>query len=325
MSGFAPKPNRTFPSPDRPQKPGTRLRAAALALLVSLVWAGGCAGEMTGSDGTAPVDGGARDDSGPWGEPRTDAGGPEEPVADDSGIDDVDAGLDLDGGALDGGTDPVCIPSSETCNAADDDCDGMVDEALGATTCGVGACARTVDVCVAGSLSTCEPGAPSTDVCNGVDDDCDGAVDDDGVCEPGCGGLGAWRLVFTRTADGGDGCERAIYASFDLDVELAATAAGVELRIRDADVPTTGDRRVIYEGPVDFVGSFDTATCRLTVDGSFPYRSAGDTFDPGRYLFVEGRIEATLRPNVVGGTFRGRTLPRDRGWCSLEHAVDAAR
>jgi hypothetical protein len=59
----------------------------------------------------------------------------------------------------------------------DNDCDGSIDEALGSTTCGVGACARTVQNCVGGVTQTCQPGSPSTEVCDGRDNDCDGAAD----------------------------------------------------------------------------------------------------------------------------------------------------
>lgn len=76
------------------------------------------------------------------------------------------------------------ISAQETCNNVDDDCDGLVDNIalgiLGQTSCGVGACARTVDnYCVNGQVqSSCEPGTPSPEICsNGRDDDCDGYLD----------------------------------------------------------------------------------------------------------------------------------------------------
>jgi hypothetical protein len=60
----------------------------------------------------------------------------------------------------------------------DDDCDGATDEDLGSTTCGIGACTRTIDNCVGGVVQSCTPGDPSTETCNGVDDDCDGTADE---------------------------------------------------------------------------------------------------------------------------------------------------
>jgi hypothetical protein len=80
----------------------------------------------------------------------------------------------------------VTIP--ESCNGADDDCDGAIDEgfpcALGSTRgCTVGACGGTQS-CVAGcSWGTCVAGG--TEVCNGADDDCDGSTDEGFTCPAG--------------------------------------------------------------------------------------------------------------------------------------------
>lgn len=66
--------------------------------------------------------------------------------------------------------------SPEVCDGMDNDLDGHVDEGLGTLSCGVGACARTVDVCVNGVGQTCTPGTPTAEICgDGVDQDCDGA------------------------------------------------------------------------------------------------------------------------------------------------------
>jgi hypothetical protein len=75
------------------------------------------------------------------------------------------------------------VPGTETCDGADNDCDGQTDESLGNVSCGVGACKRTVAACVSGATQACTPGAPTAETCNGIDDDCDGVIDD-GVCGP---------------------------------------------------------------------------------------------------------------------------------------------
>jgi len=90
-----------------------------------------------------------------------------------------------------GGAPQACNPlqgaKEEVCNGVDDDCDGGVDEDLGTTTCGLGACEHTVDNCAAGKPKVCNPlqGAKE-EVCNGLDDDCDGKVDD-GLGTTTCG------------------------------------------------------------------------------------------------------------------------------------------
>ena len=73
----------------------------------------------------------------------------------------------------------------EVCNGIDDNCNGSSDEGLdGSTTCGVGACQRTVAICVDGTPQTCTPGSPLAEdlanlsrCTNDIDDDCDGVID----------------------------------------------------------------------------------------------------------------------------------------------------
>jgi hypothetical protein len=70
--------------------------------------------------------------------------------------------------------------ANEVCNAVDDDCDGLVDEGLGYTTCGTGICARSVPNCGAGGTTNTCPSptfGAQAEVCNGLDDNCDGIVD----------------------------------------------------------------------------------------------------------------------------------------------------
>jgi putative metal-binding protein/thrombospondin type 3 repeat protein len=87
---------------------------------------------------------------------------------------------------------PAVNPGArEVCNGIDDDCNGFIDEYLGATTCGIGGCQRTVYNCLNGVPQTCVPGTPSTEVCNKIDDDCNGLVDENlgsltcgvGICQ----------------------------------------------------------------------------------------------------------------------------------------------
>jgi len=80
-----------------------------------------------------------------------------------------------------GGMPPMCtpgMPTAETCNGIDDDCDTRTDESLGTSMCGVGACLRTQANCVAGAPVACTPGMPAGESCNGMDDDCDMMTDE---------------------------------------------------------------------------------------------------------------------------------------------------
>jgi hypothetical protein len=99
-----------------------------------------------------------------------------------------------------------CQPPGEVCNAADDDCDGSVDEGCvlevcnGADDDGDGSidegytCIRaTQRACVTGcgsaGIETCNDAclwsncAPPAEVCNGIDDNCDGQVDEGCILE----------------------------------------------------------------------------------------------------------------------------------------------
>lgn len=77
----------------------------------------------------------------------------------------------------------------EECNGVDENCDGLADEGLGNTTCGLAGCEHTIANCLGGQLQTCNPFAGAhTETCNGVDDDCDGAVDEpEDTGQTGCG------------------------------------------------------------------------------------------------------------------------------------------
>ena len=70
---------------------------------------------------------------------------------------------------------------AESCNGADDDCDGATDEGLGGEPCtlanDLGECPGTT-VCADGSES-CAGDEATAELCNGADDDCDGDTDED--------------------------------------------------------------------------------------------------------------------------------------------------
>jgi hypothetical protein len=118
------------------------------------------------------------------------------------------------------GTYGSCVPPSgtpETCNNVDDNCDGMVDNGLGSTTCGTGACQNTVPNCIGGVPQFCTPNLPSTETCNNVDDNCDGMVDNNACpvlpnTAPSCNGVSCSYVCSAGYSDCNgnmmaDGCE----------------------------------------------------------------------------------------------------------------------
>ena len=109
-------------------------------------------------------------------------------------------------------------PTMETCNSADDDCDGATDE--GVPTGGAcGTCGEGVLRCVSGGFVCQGDRSPSAEACNGLDDDCDGSTDEGnpgggatcgssvGVCMPGTLTCSAGVLTCTgETPPGAEAC-----------------------------------------------------------------------------------------------------------------------
>lgn len=73
------------------------------------------------------------------------------------------------------------LPSRETCNLRDDDCDGTTDEQqdiapLPGQECNqLGSCSGSIPICVEGTWR-CSV-LPQSETCNNIDDDCDGTTD----------------------------------------------------------------------------------------------------------------------------------------------------
>ncbi|MHC4836654.1 MAG: MopE-related protein, partial [Planctomycetota bacterium] len=86
------------------------------------------------------------------------------------------------------GVETPCQPgqpaaSDASCDGADDDCDGNIDEDYAPRGCGEGVCAEsaTASSCLDGVELPCQPGEPGANdaLCDGRDEDCDGATDED--------------------------------------------------------------------------------------------------------------------------------------------------
>ena len=129
------------------------------------------------------------------------------------------------GEGINGRNELLCVPTiapqtlEETCNAADDDCDGSTDEGLGL---GV-ACERGMGACFVQGVTTCtetgevdcaaQAGMPGAEVCNGVDEsaldeDCDGRFNENTSTGPETCSIGegacarSGRFVCTETSAG---------------------------------------------------------------------------------------------------------------------------
>jgi hypothetical protein len=170
----------------------------------------------------------------------------------------------------------------------DDDCDGMTDEGLGTTSCGVGACNRIVQNCVAGVPQTCTPGTPGAETCNGLDDDCDGAVDE-GMGTTSCGVGVCARTVESCVAGVPQTCTPGtptVEACNDLDDDCDGSAD--EDFDQDGDGVTTcgGDCNdlvaMTYPGAPETCNGVDD-NCNLIADEGFQDSDAdglADCLDP---------------------------------------------
>ena len=95
------------------------------------------------------------------------------------------------------------LPTAETCNEIDDECNGTIDD-IRRTTCGpsqaVGICAFGRVLCDGGESKCIDAIYPEAETCDGADNDCDCAVDEGLIrrCASACGSgveecsSGAW-------------------------------------------------------------------------------------------------------------------------------------
>lgn len=119
--------------------------------------------------------------------------------------------------ACSSGTWTSCVggigPSTEICNAIDDDCDSRTDEGNpgGGGACGsnVGECRMGTLQCMAGMLMCSGGVSPGVETCNMRDDDCDGRIDEGnpgGGAACGASAVGECRLGTMQCVSGSLSC-----------------------------------------------------------------------------------------------------------------------
>ncbi len=111
-------------------------------------------------------------------------------------------------GECSGGRGPA---DAESCNGTDDDCNGLVDDAVpgigeACITGADGPCGPGTQVCADRELGCAPLSAPVAEICNNIDDDCDGAVDE--AVRNACGACGALPPETCNGTD--DDCDDAI-------------------------------------------------------------------------------------------------------------------
>jgi cysteine-rich repeat protein len=115
----------------------------------------------------------------------------------------------------------TCTPPAETCNGADDDCDGAIDNGFACVRAATRTCHSACDPAGTDTgTQTCDSScawgscAAPAEVCNGRDDDCDGACDDGfaccagqpTVCTTSCGSIGVGTCSAACALPGGTSC-----------------------------------------------------------------------------------------------------------------------
>jgi hypothetical protein len=162
------------------------------------------------------------------------------------------------------------LPTTESCNDVDDDCNGRVDDGV-TRSCGVssvGACRMGTQTCAAGAWGACAGEVdPMPDKCDGGDEDCDGVVDTGCACRNGttlsCGSsVGACKPGTETCVNGQWGaCAGGVGPKTEICNGIDDDCDGV---VDNGCVCRVNDTRACYDGPA---GTAGVGACKAGTQG----------------------------------------------------------